>query len=144
MSSRRAVRRTAALALAIAAACAGDPIAELEAHRARYEVDLLGFVVEEDPVAGTSRVLLDVLVRGDAEMSLPGITLEVSIAGPTGAEKEHRRVWVETVGVGPGGEQVSLPLEGLDYQAGDGFHVAVRSPVPVAERGDYREFEGKH
>ena len=28
----------------------------------------------------------------------------------------------------------------LPYQAGDGFFVEVRAPIPAAERGDYKEF----
>ncbi len=64
-----------------------------------------------------------------------------SVAGSGGAEKARRRLWVDTSGIDKGVEvQVTATVADLDYQPGDGFHVEVRHPIPVAERGDYREF----
>jgi hypothetical protein len=128
----------AALALA---SCGGDRVAEVEARRARTTAEVTGFVVQDQP-GGERRVVLDVLVRSQAKPPLDGVTLDVSIAGADGKERDRRRVWVDTPGAGPGGVQVSVPLEGVDYRPGDGYWAEVRSPVPAAERGDYRELAG--
>ncbi len=128
------------LLLLLAAACAGDPAARIEARRAKYSAELTGFVVKEAPAVALPEIVLDVLVSGAAKPPLSGLTLDLSMADAAGKEKVHRRVWVETSTVGPGGEQKSLTLTDLGYAAGDGFWVEVRSPIPAAERGDYREF----
>ncbi|MCM2270064.1 MAG: hypothetical protein NDJ75_08175, partial [Thermoanaerobaculia bacterium] len=101
-----------------------------------------GFLVRDEPGAERPRILLDVTVRGEARPPLPGITLDVSMADGGGREKARRLVWVDTSALGPGGEQTTLTLEGLEFAPGDGFWVEVRTPVPAAERGDYREFGG--
>jgi hypothetical protein len=124
------------------AACAGDPARALEARRARYSADLGAFLVQDDPARSLPRILLDVTVRGDARPPLTGLTLDVSIADAAGREKERRHVFVDTSAVGPGGEQMTLTLDDVDYAPGDGFWVEVRGPVPPAERALYREFEG--
>jgi len=137
----RSFRRAGAglVCLLALAGCAGDPAAEIEARRARYSAELGGFTVRDQP-GEERRVILDVLVRFDGKQPLPGLTLDVSIADAGGKERERRRVWIETVGAGPGGVQLSVPLEDVEYRPGDGFWVEVRSAIPAAERGDYREF----
>ena len=82
-------------------------------------------------------ILLDILVRRDGRDSLDGLALDLSVAGSGGAEGpalgRHLRDRQSRV-------QVTATVADLDYQPGDGFHVEVRHPIPVAERGDYREF----
>jgi hypothetical protein len=127
-------------ALAAILACAGDPGRAIEARRAKYEASLSGFVVKDAPGAEHPTVVLDVLVHGDARPPLSRLTLDISMADSSGKEKNHLRRAVDTGTVGPGGEQIAISLDGLDYVEGDGFWVEVRSPVPPAERGDYVEF----
>lgn len=133
------------LAVVLAPGCARDPIAEIESRRARYSASLGGFVVREYPAAeqGAARqeILLDVLVQFDGREPLDGLTLDLSMADGAGREKARRLLWVDVTGLGKGpGRQYSLVVDDLPYQAGDGFWVEVRSPVPAAERGEYREF----
>ncbi|GMU67416.1 MAG: hypothetical protein AMXMBFR36_36900 [Acidobacteriota bacterium] len=125
---------------ALALACAGDPGAEVESRRGDYTATLQSFVVQDDPGTGTQRIVLDVLVDWSGRKSLPGLTLDVSMADPAGTEKVRRRVWIETAQLRRGGEQLALVLDGLPWEPGDGFFVEVRSRVPAAERGQYREF----
>ncbi len=125
-------------------ACGGDPVTRVERQRARYSASLGGFVVREYPSTeeqpGKQEILLDVLVRFDGREPLAGITLDVSMADGAGREKAGRTLWVDVSGLERGaGRQVSLVVDDLPYQAGDGFWVEVRSPVPEAERGSYRE-----
>jgi hypothetical protein len=103
--------------------------------------------VEEDgkglvaPAEVTSDVVLDIVVRHDSREKLPGITVEVELADGARREKEHYRVWIDTPRIERGpGAQVSYVLEDVPYVEGDAFFVEVRSPVPAAERGLYREF----
>ncbi len=132
------------LALALALGCgAANPAQRVEALRSHYDAELsgAGFVVRDDPASGKREILLDVLVRWEGHERLPGITLDVSMGDATGKEKAARRVWVDTSKLDRGpGEQTTLTLTDLPYQPGDGFFVEVRSPIPAAERGDYREF----
>lgn len=88
-----------------------------------------------------SDISLDIIVRHDAQQNLPGITIDVTQAGPDEAEKEHFRFYLDTSKLVRGQQiQVTHVLEDVDYQDGDGFFTEVRSPVPVAERGAYQEF----
>jgi len=128
------------LLAAALAACGGDPALDVERRRAAYDATVTGFLVREEPEAERPKILLDVTVRGDARPPLPGITVDVSMVDGAQREKARRRVWIDTSALGPGGEQTTLVLEGLDFVPGDGFWVEVRTPVPPAERGDYREF----
>jgi len=141
ISIRRALLPLTLVALA-ASGCGGDPVEELQARRARYEAELTGFVVRDEPAAARPDILLDVLVRGTAEPPLERLTLDISMAGADGAERMHRRVAVDVHGVGPGGSQMAVTLEEVDYRPGDGFWVEVRVPIPAADRAEYVEFEG--
>jgi hypothetical protein len=95
-----------------------------------------------EPVTGPVTVLVDVLVSTTATETLDGLTLDVFHADAQQDVKENRRVWIDTSGVvrGPG-TQFTIELEDVDYEEGDGFSVEVRSPVPEAERSEYREFQ---
>ncbi|MCB9378566.1 MAG: hypothetical protein H6511_07360 [Holophagales bacterium] len=147
---RRTSTRTLMLAAALTAsalalaACGDDPIARVERQRAGYQASLAGFVVREYPSAdgqpGKQEILLDVLISYDGREPLEGVTLDLSMADGAGREKARRTLWTDVSGVERGNSrQVTLVVDDLPYQAGDGFWVEVRSPVPAAERGSYRE-----
>jgi len=142
MSARANSLRLLAPTLALLlAACAGDPILELERQRARYSATMNGFVVRDDPATGKQEIVLDVLVQFDGQDPLDGVTVDLSVADAAGREKAVRHLWVDTRGLSKGpGKQVTLTLTDLPYLPGDGFFVEVRAPIPAAERGDYREF----
>ncbi len=129
------------LATVVALSCSRDPIRDLEVRRVQYSATLTGFLVKDEPGKEHPDILLDVTLEGDAQPPLPGLTLDVSMADAKGKEKAHRRVWIDGKDLGPGGVQQTLTLKDLPYQPGDGFWVGVRSPVPAAERAQYREFE---
>ena len=89
-------------------------------------------------------VMLDILVHNEGAGTLDGITVDLTIADPDGAEKERRLLWVETAGLTKGSQtQVVYDLNDVVYTEGDGFHVEVRHPIPMEERGDYREFDAE-
>jgi hypothetical protein len=134
-----AVVAVSAVALA---ACAGDSDRAVEAQRAKYTATLSGFVVKDTPGQAKPQIVLDVLVQGGSKPPLPGLTLDVSMAGADGKEKLVRRVWVDTATVGSSGEQKTVVFDDVDYAPGDGFFVEVRNAVPAAERARYREFQG--
>lgn len=130
---------------AAAPAAETEPAAEAAAGEAAIETAV--------PVQ--TNVLLDVLIRHDNQENLPGLTLEVvqmAEGGPAEAtweeilaspqRKATWRIWVETSAIGRGqGASVTYLLEDVaGYAPGDRFVVAVRHPVPPAERGEYREF----
>lgn len=87
-------------------------------------------------------VLLDVLVALEGRDSLPGLTVDVTQVDAQENEKATWRVYLDVSDVHRGpGTQISHRLEDVDFEEGDGFHVAVRHPVPPEERGEYREFQ---
>ena len=89
-------------------------------------------------------VMLDILVHNEGSGALDGITVDLTIADPEGMEKERRLLWLETAGLIKGSQsQVVHELRDVAYNEGDGFHVEVRHPIPMEERGDYREFDGE-
>lgn len=87
-------------------------------------------------------VILDILVSRSGHEALPGITVDVTQVDPQEEEKATWKVYLDTSGLprGPGTQMVHR-LEDVDYVDGDGFFVEVRTPVPAAERGEYREFQ---
>lgn len=89
-------------------------------------------------------VLLDFLIHNEGSGTLDGITVDLTIADPGGNEKERRLLWVDTTGLTKGSQrQVAHELTDVAYTEGDGFHVEVRHPIPMEERGDYREFDAE-
>jgi len=100
--------------------------------------------MEEAPaVAQTRDILLDIEIYHTNDETMAGITVEVTHADEGQREKAHHLVWLDTAGIVKGQHiQVNHVLEGVDFMPGDMFHVEVRYPVPAAERGDYREFQG--
>ena len=120
----------------------GEPVAvesaALEEDVAADEAEGEGVSVEPE----LKDVLLDFVVRQDSAEKLSGITVEISQADASGAEKAHWRHWVDTSQLEKGpGLQYSHTLEGIDYQEGDGFNVSVRQIIPADELSEYREFD---
>lgn len=98
----------------------------------------------EPEVAVRQDAILDILVSLDRRETLPGITVDVEHVGPKPlqAGKDTYRAYLDVSDVHQGGgTQLSYRLEDVDYEAGDGFHVEVRSPIPPGERGEYRELQ---
>jgi hypothetical protein len=146
------------------------PADRIETVRALYRAEITGFVVEPPQVAtpaaapappptetaaspgddgGTglvappapvSDVQLDLKLTHQPGEELGGLTLEVGLIDPAGSEKEHYRIWVEASGLATGEKRVSYRLEDVPYVEGDRFVASVRTPVPAAERGLYKEF----
>lgn len=144
LSGRFLLAAALAGAAIVGASCSDDPIARVERQRAHYQASLGGFVVREYPPndgqAGKQEILLDVLVSFDGREPLEGITLDLSMADGAGREKARRALWTDVSGLERGGSrQLTLVVDDLPYQAGDGFWIEVRSPVPEAERSGYRE-----
>jgi hypothetical protein len=121
----------------------------IELRRSLYRAELRSLAVKQDPVAAgagapavRSDAILQVVVTTAGQQDLPGVTLDVRQVGADRHVKERRQVWVETAGLGRGGEtRVTHVMENVDWDAGDGFVVEVRTPIPAAERAAYREFE---
>lgn len=120
----------------------GEEVLEEVEVEAAEETDIGEIDEPGEPVPGPVTVLVDVLVSTTATDKLDGLTLDVFHADAQQDVKENRRVWIDTSGVvrGPG-TQFTLELEDVDYEEGDGFSVEVRSPIPEAERSEYREFQ---
>ena len=125
---------------AVQAPVADEPM-EAEAAEADMEAEAEGEMPAEP---ATVDVLLDILVHNEGSGTLDGITVDLTIADPDGAEKERQLLWIETAGLTKGSQsQVVYELTGVAYTEGDGFHVEVRHPIPMEERGDYQEFDGE-
>lgn len=159
-----AIHRRALPALGLALLGAMGPVAcgpsdrDIAEARTQYVAALDGFVVRQEPVAGTGTssepprleqdVELDLLVRreaagDDSPEALPGITLDVDQVDAAGASRRHWRVWVDTGGLAPGRElRMEHVLEDVEYGPGDGFQVEMRQDVPAGERAAYREWGG--
>jgi hypothetical protein len=87
------------------------------------------------------KVRLDILIQHRSDEILPGITVDISMVDSAQEEKGHWRVWFDTSEVTQATvTQFTHILEDVSYEEGDGFFVEVRHPIPVEERGDYREF----
>lgn len=92
-----------------------------------------------------STILLDFLIHNQGSGTLDGITVDLTIADPDGNEKERHLLWVDTTGLTKGSQrQVAHELSDVAYVEGDGFHVEVRHPIPMEERGDYAEFDAEN
>ena len=99
----------------------------------------------EDVVVPSARdVVLDLLVHNGSAGSLPGITVDISQAGPDEAEKAHFRAFLDTSRIARGqSTQLSHMLEGVEFAPGDRFAVEVVSPVPAEQHAEYREFQAQ-
>ena len=154
-------------ALLLSAACAGE--GGVAGARAGYIAEMGSFSVVQVPTMAEEAaeeaeadaeateeaavstepamvtVLLDFLIHNEGSGTLDGVTVDLTIADPGGNEKERRLLWVETAGLTKGSQrQVAHELTDISYADGDGFHVEVRNPITVEERGDYREFDAEN
>ena len=121
---------------------AADEAMEAEDAEAETEAEAEGDMPAEPAMVD---VLLDILVHNEGSGTLDGITVDLTIAGPDGTEKERRLLWLETAGMTKGSQsQIVYELNDIAYTEGDGFHVEVRYPIPMEERGDYREFDAEN
>jgi hypothetical protein len=161
-----AVAVAAALVSACAPAAGEDEVAE---RRADYSAELNSFYLRQTPVVVETAVVesaaepgaeatteaveptaeapvrrdivLDIMVRSEADERLPGVTLDVSQVDEQENAKATYRVWVDTADLPAGARKaVTQVLEDVDYAEGDGFRVEVRAHVPPEDRAEYREF----
>jgi hypothetical protein len=168
---RSSALAVAVAALLLLAACAGE--GGVAGARAGYIAEMGSFSVVEAPAVAeesteaaeagveadaeasdeaaapaepaTASVLLDFLIHNEGSGALDGVTVDLTMADPDGNEKERRLLWVETGGLTKGSQrQVAHELTDVSYTEGDGFHVEVRHPIPMEERGDYREFDAEN
>lgn len=100
------------------------------------ETDLLA---ETEPVDVDQKVVLDIRLRHSGAGKLPGVTLDITQADSSDNEKARWRRYVETDGMAVE-KSVSVTLEDVDYEAGDGFHAEVLHTVPPEQRNNYQEF----
>ena len=86
-------------------------------------------------------VLIDVLIGTGASETLDGLTLDVEHVDANHQLKQRYLHWVDTSSVVKGNTvQVTVVVEGVEYEEGDVFSVSLRTPVPADERSGYREF----
>lgn len=96
-----------------------------------------------EPVPTRTDVTVDILVQHDAYVPLSGVTVDITMVDGEQNEVARWLRWVDTEGLPKANQKpVSMVFEDVPYQEGYGFHAEVRYPIPPAERGDYREFEG--
>lgn len=130
--------------VAVQAPAAEEAMASDEAEseaKAETEAEAEGEMPAEPAMVD---VLLDILVHNEGSGTLDGVTVDLTIADPDGVEQEHRLIWVETAGLTKGSQsQVVYELSDVPYTKNHGFHVEVRHPIPMEERGDYREFDAE-
>ena len=102
-----------------------------------------GEVAEEMEPAppANPNILLDILIQHDSPEILPGITVDISMADAAGNEKGAWKVWFDTSKVLKANvTPYTHVLEDVPYEEGDGFFAEIRHPIPVEERGEYKEF----
>lgn len=121
-----------------------DAEVEVEPGDGGEPADVEGTEVDEAPsMEVVQNAHLDILVKHDAFEKLPGITLDIIHADANENVKGEWKLWVDTSNVPRANPTVyGHVIENVDYVEGDGFAVEVRHPIPEAERGDYREFDG--
>ena len=101
----------------------------------------VGEEMAAEPIPVTQKVYLDFIVQHDASEKLPGITVDITMVDAQETEKHRWLHWVDTSNLAKATQiQLTYVIEDSDYVEGDMFSVEVRTPVPAAERGDYREF----
>lgn len=98
-----------------------------------------GEAIEDVPVR--QDVTVDLTIRHESDPALDGITVDFYMSDGD-LEIQNWKIWFDTAAVPANtpGVQFSHTFEDVDYQDGYGFAAEIRSPVPVGERGDYREF----
>ena len=95
---------------------------------------------EEPPPAGNPNIMLDILIQHDSPIKLPGVTVDITMADADGNEKGAWKVWFDTADLPKANvRSYTHVLEDVPWEEGLGFHAEVRHPVPVEERGEYKE-----
>lgn len=122
-----------------------DETAEAAEGAAAAAADAAADVVDEEEIeTGPQQVdvLFDLVVFFRGRKSLDGITVDVTQADASKAEKAVYRQYIEVAGMVNGEtRQVDFVLEGLELEEGDGFAVELVPGVP-ADLSEYREFSG--
>ena len=86
-------------------------------------------------------VMLDILIKHDSPELLPGVTVDVSMVDADKVEKASWKIWFDTSTVKKANvTQYTHVVEDVPYVEGDGFYAEIRHPIPVEERGEYKEF----
>ncbi|MDA8016201.1 MAG: hypothetical protein MPN21_02035 [Thermoanaerobaculia bacterium] len=115
------------------------PVGDGAGDEASTDVAIVDLVPGPQP----HTIVFDLLVlydgRGEA---LQGITVEVTQAGASGAEKASWLEYLELPAMSKGvSEQVGFQKTGVLFEEGDVFAVNLNKSVPPAERSQYREFQ---
>ncbi len=96
-----------------------------------------------EPEPQPTDILFDVILYFKGEESLPGITLDIILAGPDEQEKATYRYWADTADMLKGSPlQFNFVLRVPEFEPGDVFSMEVRWPIPEAELVEYGEFAG--
>jgi hypothetical protein len=101
-----------------------------------------GDTIEPAPtVEASQKIQLDILIKHRSEERLPGITVDIGMVDANEVEKGHWRVWFDTSQIMKANvTPFTHILEDVGYEEGDMFFAEIRHPVPVEDRGEYREF----
>ena len=131
---------------------------QVELRRARYTATLQSLTVKQDPqpveppaeASGVAAqagplvrtdAILDIVVTTTSDEPLPGVTIDVEHFDASRRAKSRSTFWVDTSQLSSGqSAQVTHVLENVVWHTGDTYAVSVRTPIPEAERADYREF----
>jgi hypothetical protein len=154
-SPRRAALLLAALCAAqLAAGCRGSREEREAALRARYRVEVAGFVIDQRPQAApidpqaapaapalAQDAVVDLQIRleapageggdaGDAGERLDRLPVALVLAGPGGAVRGRWPAELEVAAAAPGGAPVRVKrrLAGVPFQPGDRFAVEIAAP----------------
>ena len=154
--------RRAIVLLATALACGPGLTTEqeVEQRRTQYQASLQSLTVKQDPVIGepaaqtaAAEVPAAPRVRTDAILDiavtitsqdgepLPGVTIDIEHFDAARRPKGRTTFWVDASQLaGTESARITHVLENVAWETGDTYAVSVRSPIPPAERADYREF----
>ena len=84
---------------------------------------------------------LDKAIESAANQTVPGVTIDIEHLDAGRGTKDRTTFWVDASQLaGSGPARIQHVLENVAWQTGDTYAVSVRSPIPDAERADYREF----
>ena len=107
-------------------------------------VETEGEVIADEPfeeIEVIQKIQLDILIKHRSDERLPGITVDIGMVDANDVEKGHWRVWFDTADVMKANvTPFTHILEDVGYEEGDKLFAEIRHPVPVEDRGDYKEF----
>ena len=118
----------------------GEATSDLAAEESAAPTE--GETIEPTPAVEVSqKIHLDILIKHRSDERLPGITVDIGMVDANEVEKGHWRVWFDTSEVMKANvTPFTHILEDIGYEEGDMFFAEIRHPVPVEDRGEYREF----